>query len=179
MTKTTSAVWVVLGFFLLMAGTGWAEMPAANEEGQLAEAEEFAESLDVPVLTPRAKVEARIAEVKDLPLPELQELLEKTEAALPAMNQQMQQAGRAAQEARETAADESQEIQDLYAQIRALHHRIAALTEELPAVREKTDALAEIRGDLLGEMDFRTQLIKLIRQKKAADAAAAAAEELP
>jgi predicted component of type VI protein secretion system len=59
-----------------------------------------------------------------------------------------------------------------------LHHRIAALTEELPAVREKTDALAEIRGDLLGEMDFRTRLIQLIRQKEAAEAATAAAEEL-
>lgn len=178
MMKKTGAVWAAFGLFLMAGGSVWAEEMPAEPEALPAVTEEAVDAEDAQPLTPRARGEARLESVKDLPLPELKELLEETESALPDMNRQLGEAGRAAQETREAAAAESPEIQDLYAQIRALHERIAALTETLPAVQEKVGIQAAVRGDLLGEMDFRTRLIQLIRQKEAAEAATAGAEEL-
>ena len=91
----------------------------------------------------------------------------------------MGDASRAAQEIRETTAADSPEIKDLYLQIRVLHERIAALTETLPEVQEQVTAQTVIRSELLGEMEFRTQLVNLIRRKEAAEATRVQAEELP
>ena len=168
---------------LWMAGSVW-----AGEEGAAAAPEVTSEpaveaaAADVPAAdaaSPRAKAAERLEAVKDLPLDELKGKLAETEAALPALNQKLGDLARAAQETRETAAANSPEIKDLYVQIRALHERIAALTETLPEVREMTAEQAAVRSELLGEMDFRTRLTGLIRQKESEEAAKAGAEELP
>lgn len=168
---------------LWMAGSVWAgeEGAAAAPEATTEPAVEAA-AADVPAtdaLSPRAKAAERLEAVKDLPLDELKGKLAETEAALPALNQKLGDLARAAQETRESAAANSPEIKDLYVQIRALHERIAALTETLPEVREKTAEQAAVRSELLGEMDFRTRLTGLIRQKESEEAAKAGAEELP
>lgn len=169
---------------LWMAGSVW-----AGEEGAAASADQMAAEAtaagaqamdaDLDAVSPRAKTAERLEAVKDLPLDDLREKLAETDAALPALNQKMGDLARTAQETRETAAANSQEIKDLYLQIRALHERIAALTETLPEVREKTAEQAAARSELLGEMDFRTRLMGLIRQKEAAEAAQTGAEDLP
>ena len=134
---------------------------------------------ETPLASAKAKAAARLNEINGLPINELKEKLAATEAALPALNVKLADAGRAAQDVRATAAENSQEIKDLYVQIRALHDRIAALTETLPEVREKVAEQTAIRGELLSEMDFRTKLTGLIRQREAAEAATANSEELP
>ena len=170
-----------------MAGSVW-----AGEEGAVAAPEVTVEpaveataaavptaDAAVEAASPRAKAAERLEAVKDLPLDELKGKLVETEAALPALNQKLGDLARAAQETRETAAANSPEIKDLYVQIRALHERIAALTETLPEVQAKTAEQAAVRSELLGEMDFRTRLTGLIRQKESEEAAKAGAEELP
>ena len=122
---------------------------------------------------------ARVEAVKDLPLDELKKKLSETEANLPDLNAKLGESEREVQAVRETAADNSPEIQNLYVQIRALHDRIAALTEALPEVQAKLTEQTGIRSELLGEMDFRTRLIGLIRQKEAAAAASEQTEKLP
>ncbi len=67
----------------------------------------------------------------------------------------------------------------VYLQIRALHERIAALTETLPEVQGEGGGTDHDPRESLGEMDFRTQLMNLIRKKEAAEAAAVDAKELP
>lgn len=134
---------------------------------------------EAPLVSAKAKAAARLNEINGLPINELKDKLAATEAALPALNVKLADAGRAAQDARATAAENSQEIKDLYVQIRALHDRIAALTETLPEVQAKVAEQTAIRGELLSEMDFRTKLTGLIRQREAAEAATANSEELP
>lgn len=176
------------GVLCFVAVLWWAGSAWAGEEGAAAAPEVTSEpaveaaAADVPAAdaaSPRAKAAERLEAVKDLPLDELKGKLAETEAALPALNQKLGDLARAAQETRETAAANSPEIKDLYVQIRALHERIAALTETLPEVREMTAEQAAVRSELLGEMDFRTRLTGLIRQKESEEAAKAGAEELP
>lgn len=184
------ALCFVVGLWL--TGSVW-----AGEEGAAAAPEQAAEAVveavaveaapaDEPVaeatadaVSPRAKAAERLEAVKDLSLDELKGKLAETEAALPGLNQKLGELARAAQETRETAAANSPEIKDLYVQIRALHERIAALTETLPEVQKKTAEQTAVRAELLGEMDFRTRLMGLIRQKEAAEAAQTGAEDLP
>ena len=137
------------------------------------------ESAGVIPGSPREKAMARVEAVKDLPLDELKKKLSETEANLPDLNAKLGESEREVQAVRETAADNSPEIQNLYVQIRALHDRIAALTEALPEVQAKLTEQTGIRSELLGEMDFRTRLIGLIRQKEAAAAASEQTEKLP
>ena len=204
MMNRTGAVWLffvaglfVAGAWIGDAGTAWgqdevspatlggrvetlAESDASSDEAQTDSAVATAETKEVPAaLSPREKTRLRMEAIRDLPVTELKEKLAETEALLPTLNQQLGEAGRAAQETRESAAADSPEIRELYLQIRALHERIAALTETLPEVQEKVAEQTAIRGNLLGEMDFRTQLMNLIRQKEAAEAAASDAKELP
>jgi chromosome segregation ATPase len=154
-------------------------LQAADEESAPVElAAEDQENSPSPI-SPREKVQRRLEAIQDLPLGELKEKLAEIEALLPALNQQLGDASRVAQETRETAADNSPEIKELYIQIRALHERIAALTETLPEVQEQVTAQTAIRSELLGEMEFRTQLVNLIRRKEAAEATRVQAEELP
>lgn len=201
MMNRTGAVWLffVVGFFVTGAwigdgGAAWGqeEVNPATVEEHLVGTETGSEEIRIDsetavtateettaALSPREKTRLRIEEIRDLPLTVLNEKLAETEASLPTLNQQLGEAGRATQETREAAAADSQEIRDLYVQIRMLHERIAALTETLPAVQEKVAEQTVIRGNLLGEMDFRTQLMNLIREKEAAEAAAVDAKELP
>lgn len=167
-------LWFCVGFFILgFCGRG----DGGEAVGQ--ELETPAGGKTAPVAMAKAQAEARLSEVKDLPLNELKEKLAATESQLPELNKQLADAARAAQDVRATAAENSPEIKDLYVQIRALHDRIAALTETLPEVQEKVAEQAAIRGNLLSEMDFRTELTGLIRQREAAEAATANSEELP
>ena len=129
--------------------------------------------------SPREKALVRMEAIKDLPLDELKKKLSETEANLPALNAKLGESERDVQAVREVAAASSQEIQNLYVQIRSLHDRIAALTEALPEVQAKLTEQTGIRSELLGEMDFRTRLTGLIRQKEAAAAASSKTEKLP
>lgn len=195
------AVFFMMGFLTGGGGSAWGQEAAlvdAQEQPTPAVSEVLPEPLqaadeksapaelavegqkDAPSpMSPREKVQRRLEEVQDLPLAELREKRAEIEALLPALNQQLGDAARTAQETRESAAADSPEIQDLYLQIRALHERIAALTETLPEVQEKMTAQTAIRSELLGEMEFRTQLVNLIRRKEAAEATRVQAEELP
>jgi len=176
------------GVLCFVAVLWWAGSAWAGEEGAAAAPEVTSEpaveaaAADVPAAdaaSPRAKAAERLEAVKDLSLDELKGKLAETEAALPGLNQKLGELARAAQETRETAAANSPEISELYLQVRALHERIAALTETLPEVQKKTAEQTAVRAELLGEMDFRTRLTGLIRQKESEEAARAGAEELP
>ena len=167
-----------LGVFIL-GGTVSAQEVAAIPVVEETTADVSAPEKTPEYISPQEKASARLAEIQDLPIDELKEKLAATEAALPALNQRLGDLVRVTQETRETAAANSAEIKELYLQIRALHERIAALTETLPEVKEKAAEQALARSELLGEMDFRTRLTGLIRQKESEEAAKASAEELP
>ena len=175
--KKTGAGLLCAGL-VLIAGSVWADEAMQIGEAPVV-APEAGSSNRVEDSSAKKSVAARLDEVKALPLGELKEKLAETEASLPALNDKLADAGRAAQDARTTVAENSSDIKELYMQIRALHDRIAALTETLPEVQEKVAEQTAIRGKLLSEMEFRTKLTGLIRQREAAEAATANTEELP
>ena len=177
MMKKTGAGLLCAGFVLL-AGSVWADEAAPVGESPVATQAE-GKTNEVAISSAKGIALARLEEVKALPLVELKEKLAQTDAALPVMNQKLGEVSRSAQAARETAADNSQEIKDLYLQIRALHDRIAALTETLPEVQQTVAEQTTIRSDLLQEMEFRTKLMGLINQRELAEASKANVEKLP
>lgn len=192
MMKKAGAGWFVFvaGAFLLaggMLGAGGAafaqeaiDAPAA-ESAAAAPAETPAEepAPSVPFLEANQKAAARLESVQDKTLAELKELLAQSETSLPAMGKASTEKNNELRDARIAADREAPEIRALYKQIEELQGKIAAVTDTLPGVKEKLDAYNASQSALFEEMQFRTKLMGLIRQRESADPSTAAREVAP
>ena len=132
-----------------------------------------------PFLEANQKAAARADGIKDQSLEEWKALLKQTEEALPALGQAATARNNELREARIAADREAPEIKALYKQIEELQGRIAAVTDTLPGVKEKLDAYSQAQSALFEEMQFRTKLMGLIRQRENADSPTSAKEIAP
>lgn len=196
MMKKTGAGWFVFvaGAFLFFGGTLGVGGAAFAQEAIDAPAAESAVAgpVDAPAAAPaeestppapfleaNRKAAARLESVQDKTLDELKELLAQSEASLPTMGKASSEKNNELREARIAANREAPEIRALYKQIEELQGKIAAVTDTLPGVKEKLDAYTASQSALFEEMQFRTKLMGLIRQRENADSPTAAREVAP
>lgn len=167
---------------LWMVGSVW-----AGEAGAAAAPEVTVEAAVEATATPapapsatfadaNAKAAARLDGLKDLELVELNKLLKQTNESLPALGKSSSELSAELREARNKADREAEEVRALYKQIAEIQAQIAAVTDTLPGVREKLDAYNAAQATLFEEMQFRTKLMGLIRQKEQAAVPVAAPE---
>jgi hypothetical protein len=154
MTKTTSAVWVVLGFFLLMAGTGRAQELVSQEEGVSA-------SLNL-----QQAVAQRLDGLQSADLA----VLEKAQAecwaqaqALGARGSELRQEARAAYE---EARQDSELAKEYRRQIQELEDQMDQELRALPQVKGKLEEIQQVEQEMLVELQVRTALAGLIAAKK-------------
>jgi hypothetical protein len=154
MTKMTSAVWVVLGLFLLVAGTGRAQELVSQEEGVSA-------SLNL-----QQAVAQRLDGLQSADLA----VLEKAQAecwaqaqALGARGSELRQEARAAYE---EARQDSELAKEYRRQIQELEDQMDQELRALPQVKGKLEEIQQVEQEMLVELQVRTALAGLIAAKK-------------
>ena len=174
-------LWFGMGAFVLLGGAAFAQdaqeapPPAASEPAPAAPAASPALAFS----NANAQAAARLEGLKELELDELKGMLKQLNDSLPALGKKSSDLSAELREARDKADREAAEIRELYKEIAALQAKIAAVTDTLPGVREKLEAYNAAQAAMFGEMQFRTKLMGLIRQKENAGAPPVAAEKTP
>lgn len=154
MTKTTSAVWVVLGFFLLMAGTGRAQELVSQEEG-----------VPAPFNLQQA-VAQRLDGLQSADLATLEKAQAECWAqaqALGARGSELRQEARAAYE---EARQDSELAKEYRRQIQELEDQMDQELRALPQVKGKLEEIQQVEQEMLVELQVRTALAGLIAAKK-------------
>ena len=154
MTKTTSAVWVVLGLFLLMAGTGRAQELVSQEEG-----------VSAPFNLQQA-VNQRLGDLRSADLATLEKAQAECWAqsqALGARGSELRQEARAAYE---EARQDSELAKEYRRQIQELEDQMDQELRALPQVKGKLEEIQQVEQEMLVELQVRTALAGLIAAKK-------------
>lgn len=175
-------LWFGMGAFVLFGGAAFAqealEAPAAAAS-EPAPAATAASAASPSFAEANAQAAARMESLQELELDELKGMLKQLNDSLPALGKKSSELSAELREARNKADREAEEVRALYKQIAEIQAQIAAVTDTLPGVREKLEAYNAAQATMFGEMQFRTKLMGLIRQKEQTGAATVSAEKTP
>lgn len=184
MMNRTGAVWLVFvvglfvtGVWVGGGGMAWGQEEVATEmAAELTEAvaapEQAAKAVaevvaveTAPAFDFKAKVESRIAELKSVPVEDIEQEVLRSEARMLEFNEEARALRLAVRDLQETMRAENPEVRAKYREIEEMRARINAFIDELPEVKMQLDALKEAESRLMEEVWFRTEAQTLVARR--------------